>query len=101
MFFSRIDSYLDTDCLFCARNWTYTLALVGLTAQWLAGWQADEIWVDIKVLNSSQIKLCGFLHQCNVIIVLEMYFSQFFSNKAYLRCGFRYIRKYWFSPFSC
>ena len=46
-------------------NWANGGTDFGMTGQ--AGRQADGPWVDIKLLNSLQVKLFGLLYQCNVI----------------------------------
>ena len=57
-----------------------------------AGWLADEIWVDFKVfkiLYKLNYLDSGFIDiSTMLIIVLEVYFSCLFSNKAYFRVCF-------------
>ena len=78
-----MDSYLDSNRLSCEKNWTLHLVLVGL----MAGWQADEIWLDFeifKVLYKLNY-VFGFLlllHQCNVINSVRSAFQSAFVKQS-------------------
>ena len=64
------------------------LLLVGL----MAGRQADEIWVEFKIIkilyrfNYSGIYFVEY--HCNVTTVLELHFSRLLSSNAYFKLCF-------------
>ena len=72
------------------------LALVGLTAGWQAGWQAgwlaDEIRLDFEILKIlyrlNYLDFYFVYSSAMLLIVLEVYFSLLFSNKADFRVCF-------------
>ena len=72
------------------------LALVGLTAGWLAGWLAgrlaDEIRLDFEILKIlyrlNYLDFYFVYSSAMLLIVLEVYFSLLFSNKADFRVCF-------------
>ena len=72
------------------------LVLVDLTA----GRQADEIWLDFKILTilyRSNYLDCYFVYSSTMLlIVLEIHFSLLFSNKLYCR-----VCNIWQPIFSC
>ena len=46
------------------------LPLVGLTAAWLAGWLADEMWVDFEILKFSTGQTIRIFTSFNIVIIL-------------------------------
>ena len=66
--------------------------MAGRQADRQAGRQTDERWLDFKILKIlCRLNHLGFYFvysSAMLLIVLEVHFSQLFSNKAYFRVCF-------------